>query len=89
MEFENLQKNMAMINYKCRYYKQALEDGNEEQLENKIPEEIILYFIHDFTKEMETSIRLDTSSIDKPEFINRLQTIFIFSPTSIMCLSGS
>ena len=40
MEFENLQKNMAMINYKCRYYKQALEDGNEEQLENKIPEEI-------------------------------------------------
>ena len=40
MELENLQKNMAMINYKCWYYKQALEDGNEEQLENKIPEEI-------------------------------------------------
>ena len=37
MEFENLQKNMAMINYKCWYYKQALEDGNNEQLENKIP----------------------------------------------------
>ena len=40
MDFENLQKNMAMINYKFWYYKQALEDGNEEQLENKIPEEI-------------------------------------------------
>ena len=34
-QLQELEKNMAMINFKCWYYEQAISDGNEEHL-NKI-----------------------------------------------------
>ncbi|MDO4486878.1 MAG: MerR family transcriptional regulator [Bacillota bacterium] len=33
-----LQKNMAMIQFKCWYYEQALADGNEDRLNAIIPD---------------------------------------------------
>lgn len=47
-ELQELQKNMAMIKFKCWYYEQAIKDGNEENiikmLPNQLPNDIqILY----------------------------------------------
>ena len=33
-----LEKNMAMIRFKCWYYEQAIADGNEERLSTMIPD---------------------------------------------------
>lgn len=35
-----LQKNMAMIQFKCWYYEQAIADGNEERLKSIIPDKL-------------------------------------------------
>ena len=35
-----LEKNMAMIRFKCWYYEQAIADGNEERLSTMIPDDL-------------------------------------------------
>lgn len=39
-EMEKLQKTLDMLEFKCRYYDTAMEDGNEERLKKIIPEEL-------------------------------------------------
>lgn len=39
-EMENLEKNMAMIKFKCWYYEQAIKDGNEDRLLQIIPDNL-------------------------------------------------
>ena len=45
---EELEKNMAMIQYKCWYYDQAIKDGSEENISkiipNSLPPEIQLLY---------------------------------------------
>lgn len=36
-QLQELEKNMAMIKFKCWYYEQAITDGNEERLNTIIP----------------------------------------------------
>ena len=48
-----------------------------------------VYRIHAFINFMGTSMRSATCSGVIPLFKKRLHTVFIFSPTSIICLSGS
>lgn len=35
-----LQKNMAMIQFKCWYYEQAMKDGNEDKLHQMLPDHL-------------------------------------------------
>lgn len=37
-QMRKLEKNMAMIKFKCWYYEQAIADGNEERLRTMIPD---------------------------------------------------
>ena len=39
-QLRELEKNMAMIQFKCWYYDQAIADGNEEHLKEMIPENL-------------------------------------------------
>lgn len=39
-EIQVLQKNLDMIKFKCWYYEQAMIDGNEEEVQRMIPEEL-------------------------------------------------
>ena len=36
-QLQELEKNMAMIKFKCWYYEQAISDGNEDRLKSMIP----------------------------------------------------
>lgn len=35
-----LQKNMAMIQFKCWYYEQAMKDGNEDRIHQMLPDHL-------------------------------------------------
>lgn len=37
-QLQELQKNMAMVEFKCWYYEQAIADGNEDRLDAIIPD---------------------------------------------------
>lgn len=39
-EMKELKKNMAMVQFKCWYYEQALKDGNEDALKAMIPDNL-------------------------------------------------
>ena len=39
-QLQELEKNMAMIKFKCWYYEQAISDGNEERLNTIIPDNL-------------------------------------------------
>lgn len=39
-QLQELEKNMAMIKFKCWYYDQAISDGNEERLNAMIPDNL-------------------------------------------------
>lgn len=39
-EISNLQKTLAMLEFKCWYYQQALIDGNEDRLNEMIPDNL-------------------------------------------------
>ncbi|MGN0370064.1 MAG: MerR family transcriptional regulator [Butyrivibrio sp.] len=39
-QLQELKKNMAMIDFKCWYYEQAISDGNEERLNTIIPNDL-------------------------------------------------
>ena len=39
-EIERMERTLALINYKCWYYAEALKDGNEERLQNMSPEDM-------------------------------------------------
>lgn len=39
-QLQDLEKNMAMIEFKCWYYEQAISDGNEERLQSMIPDKL-------------------------------------------------
>ena len=39
-QLQELEKNMAMIKFKCWYYEQAISDGNEERLSTIIPDNL-------------------------------------------------
>lgn len=49
-ELEQMKKALDMIRFKCWYYEQAMEDGNEERLNkmlpDKLPEEIQALYDH-------------------------------------------
>ena len=35
-----LQKNMALIQFKCWYYEQAMKDGNEDKIHQMLPDHL-------------------------------------------------
>lgn len=39
-QLHELEKNMAMIKFKCWYYEQAISDGNEDRLNTMIPDNL-------------------------------------------------
>ena len=39
-KMKELEKNMAMIDFKCWYYEQALADGNEDRLNEMLPDKL-------------------------------------------------
>lgn len=39
-ELEQLEKNMAMLEFKCWYYDTAIADGNEDRLSEMIPDKL-------------------------------------------------
>ena len=39
-QLQELEKNMAMIKFKCWYYEQAISDGNEDRLKSMIPDNL-------------------------------------------------
>jgi len=39
-QMRELEKNMAMIRFKCWYYEQAIADGNEDRLKKIIPNDL-------------------------------------------------
>ena len=39
-EIERMERTLAIINYKCWYYDEAIKDGNEERLQNMSPEDM-------------------------------------------------
>lgn len=39
-ELHELEKNMAMIQFKCWYYDQAIKDGNEEHIKSMMPDHL-------------------------------------------------
>lgn len=39
-QMKELEKNMAMIKFKCWYYEQALIDGNEDRLNEMVPDDL-------------------------------------------------
>ncbi|WP_417303311.1 MerR family transcriptional regulator [Ellagibacter isourolithinifaciens] len=39
-KMRELEKNMAMIDFKCWYYEQALADGNEDRLNEMLPDKL-------------------------------------------------
>ncbi len=49
-KMEQMQKTLDMIRYKCWYYEQALQDGNEEHIQemlpDRLPEEIQVLYNH-------------------------------------------
>lgn len=49
-EMERIQRTLSMLQYKCWYYEQAIKDGNEdrinEMLPNQLPEDIQKLYNH-------------------------------------------
>ncbi|MDD3362268.1 MAG: MerR family transcriptional regulator [Hespellia sp.] len=39
-ELQELEKHMAMIQFKCWYYEQAITDGNEDHIKEMMPEDL-------------------------------------------------
>lgn len=39
-EIEQLQKTLAMLNYKCWYYEQAIKDDNESHIKELLPDHL-------------------------------------------------
>ena len=39
-EIAQLQKTLAMLEFKCWYYDTAIADGNEERLESMLPDRL-------------------------------------------------
>lgn len=39
-ELERMERTLALINYKCWYYEEAIKDGNEERLQKMSPEDM-------------------------------------------------
>ena len=39
-EIESLEKTMAMLEFKCWYYDKALQDGNEDELRQMLPDNL-------------------------------------------------
>lgn len=39
-EIQELEKNMAMIQFKCWYYDQAIKDGNEDNVMKMLPDQL-------------------------------------------------
>ena len=39
-EIERMERTLALINYKCWYYEEAIKDGNEERLQKMSPEDM-------------------------------------------------
>ena len=39
-EIESLEKTMAMLEFKCWYYEQAIQDGSEDRLKARIPDHL-------------------------------------------------
>lgn len=39
-QLQELEKNMAMLKFKCWYYDQAIADGNEDRLRSMIPDQL-------------------------------------------------
>lgn len=39
-QIKELEKNIAMIKFKCWYYEQAIADGNEDKLNSMIPDNL-------------------------------------------------
>ncbi|MGN1399149.1 MAG: MerR family transcriptional regulator [Erysipelotrichaceae bacterium] len=39
-EIDHLNRILAMINFKCWYYQQALQDGNEDRLHEMLPDKL-------------------------------------------------
>ena len=39
-EMNNLQKTMDMLKYKCWYYENAIQDGNEDRIRSMLPENL-------------------------------------------------
>ena len=39
-KMDELEKNMAMIKFKCWYYEQAISDGNEDHIKQMLPDHL-------------------------------------------------
>lgn len=39
-EIKKLQKTLAMLNFKCWYYEQAIKDGNEDNINQMLPDRL-------------------------------------------------
>lgn len=39
-QIRSMQKNLAMIKFKCWYYEEALKDGNEEKIKSMLPDRL-------------------------------------------------
>lgn len=39
-EIRSLQKTLALLKFKCWYYETALEDGNEDRINNMLPDKL-------------------------------------------------
>ena len=39
-EMKELERNMAMIKFKCWYYEQAIKDGNEDAIHKMLPDHL-------------------------------------------------
>ncbi len=39
-EIKSLQKTLALLKFKCWYYETALEDGNEDRINNMLPDKL-------------------------------------------------
>ena len=39
-QIENMKKNLAMIQFKCWYYQQAMKDGNENHIAEMLPDHL-------------------------------------------------
>lgn len=39
-EMNNLQKTMDMLKYKCWYYENAIQDGNEDRIRSMLPDKL-------------------------------------------------
>lgn len=39
-EIKHLKKTLAMLNFKCWYYEQAIKDGNEDNIKSMLPDKL-------------------------------------------------